>query len=262
MPAKTTFTKNYTIFTYNSTPPHEIYRTFAADFLLLMFSEHFLINNILTNSKIFTAMKKIKLFSLFAAILFAGSVMATPTTIFDASDAGWVAEGVNLTTGATTVGDVTWYGRSSAAISSNTLDFSDGVQWTAYLKFGGNSTFKSGSTLAGVFTYTPAVAGTLKVYTTGGSDSSRKLYVSQSISTTNRDTETAIATADGSNKAASIAIASVNAGEMVYIWSDNNMYVYGITFEETAPITEPWVSFSEESVTLAVTPTLIQQQKK
>ena len=81
MPTKTTFTKYYTIFTYNSTPLHEVYRTFAADFLLLMFSEHFLINNILTNSKIFTTMKKIKLFSLFAAILFAGSAMATDVTV-------------------------------------------------------------------------------------------------------------------------------------------------------------------------------------
>ena len=207
-------------------------------------------------------MKKIKLFSLFAALLFAGSAMAATTTIFDASDADWSASGVNLTTGPTIVGDVTWYGRSSAAISSNTLDFSDGVQWTAYLKFGGNSTFKSGSDLAGVLTYRPAVAGTLKVYTMGGGDSARKLYVSQSISETNRDTKTAIAYADGSNKAASIAIASVNAGEMVYIWSDQNMYVYGITFEETAPITEPWVSFSEESVTLAITPTITTATKE
>ena len=40
------------------------------------------------------------------------------------------------------------------------------------------------------------------------------------------------------------------------------MYVYGITFEETAPITEPWVSFSEESVTLAITPTLTTATKE
>ena len=48
-------------------------------------------------------MKKIKLFSLVAAALFAGSTMAQTTTIFDASDAGWSATGVDLTTGATTV---------------------------------------------------------------------------------------------------------------------------------------------------------------
>lgn len=156
------------------------------------------------------------------------------TTIFDASNTGWSAEGVDLTTGATSVGDVTWYGRGSAAISSNKLTFSDNVQWTAYLKFGGGSTFQSNKTLAGVFTYTPTTAGTLRVYTKGGGDSARKLYVSQSISETNRDTQTAIATADGANKAASIAVASVKADEMVYIWGDNNMYVYGITFEATA----------------------------
>ncbi len=199
-------------------------------------------------------MKKIKLFSLVAAALFAGSTMAQTTTIFDASDADWTATGVNLTTGATTVGEVTWYGRSSAAISSNTLKFSDDVSWTAYLKFGGGSTFKSGSDLAGVFTYTPAVAGTLKVYTKGGGDSARKLYVSQSISSTNKDTETAIATADGTSKAANIAVATVAAGEMVYIWGDNNMYVYGITFEASAPVSDPWIAFSKEEVSLKVTP--------
>ena len=199
-------------------------------------------------------MKKIKLFSLVAAVLFAGSTMAQTTTIFDAANDGWKATGVDLTTGATTVGEVTWYGRSKAAISSNTLEFSDGVSWTAYLKFSGGSTFQSNKDLAGVFTYTPAVAGTLKVYTKGGGDGERKLYVSQSISTTNRDASTAIAEADGTLKAANIAVASVAAGEMVYIWGTDNMYVYGITFEASAPVSDPWIAFSKEEVSLKVTP--------
>ena len=199
-------------------------------------------------------MKKIKLFSLVAAALFAGSTMAQTTTIFDAADDGWKATGVDLTTGATTVGDVTWYGRSKAAISANTLEFSDGVSWTAYLKFSGASTFQSNKDLAGVFTYTPAVAGTLKVYTKGGGDGERKLYVSQSISTTNRDASTAIAEAIGTSKAANIATASVEADKMVYIWGTDNMYVYGITFEASAPVSDPWIAFSKEEVSLKVTP--------
>ncbi|MGN0235998.1 MAG: hypothetical protein ACI4BD_06800 [Paludibacteraceae bacterium] len=38
------------------------------------------------------------------------------------------------------------------------------------------------------------------------------------------------------------------------MWADNNVGVYGITFEAAAPVTEPWVEFSKESVSLKVTP--------
>ena len=205
-------------------------------------------------------MKKINL--LLLATLLAGTCMAAATTIFDPSDAAWSADGVNLTSGATTVGDVTWYGRGSAEIKANSLTFEDGVAWTKYLKFGGGSTFKQGSDLAGVLTYTPKEAGTIKVYAKGGGDSARKLYVSQSITTTNRDVSTALASVDGANKASGIAVASVKAGEVVYVWDDNSMLIYGITFEASAPVTEPWVEFSKEEVELAVTPFAASDEAK
>ena len=205
-------------------------------------------------------MKKINL--LLLATLLAGTCMAATTTIFDPSDAAWSADGVNLTSGATTVGDVTWYGRGSAEIKANSLTFEDGVAWTKYLKFGGGSTFKQGSDLAGVLTYTPKEAGTIKVYAKGGGNSARKLYVSQSITTTNRDVSTALASVDGENKASGIAVASVEAGEVVYVWDTDNMLIYGITFEASAPVTEPWVEFSKEEVELAVTPFATSDEAK
>ena len=131
-----------------------------------------------------------KIFTLIAAALMAVSASAQ-TTIFDAANAGWAATGVNLTTGTTTVGDVTWYGRGSAAIQTGNKTFSDNVKWTARLKFGGNSTFKDG-TLAGVLTYTPTKNGKIKVYCVGGGSGDRTTYISQSITTTNRDESTAI----------------------------------------------------------------------
>ena len=205
-------------------------------------------------------MKKINL--LLLSTLLAGTCLAATTTIFDPSDAAWSADGVNLTSGATTVGDVTWYGRGSAEIKANNLTFEDGVAWTKYLKFGGASTFQQGSDLAGVLTYTPKEAGTIKVYAKGGGDSARKLYVSQSITTTNRDVSTALASVDGTKKASGIAVASVEAGEVVYVWNDNSMYIYGITFEASAPVTEPWVEFSKEDVELAVTPFAASDEEK
>ena len=117
-------------------------------------------------------MKKIKLFSLVAAALFAGSTMAQTTTIFDASDAGWKADGVNLTTGATTVGNVTWNGRKSAAIETGSKKFEDNVEWAARLKFGGKSEIAT-SKMAGVFSFDVEKAGTVKVYCVGGGYGSR-----------------------------------------------------------------------------------------
>ena len=206
----------------------------------------------ITNSKIFTTMKKIKLFSLVAATLFAGSTMAQTTTIFNASDAGWSATGVDLTTGATTVGKVTWNGRKSASIADGSKTFEDNVEWTARLKFGGKSEIST-SKMTGVFSFDVEKAGTVKVYCVGGGSGDRTTYISQTITSTTNDATTAIGSFKSTDQVIGIATAQVEAGA-VYVWADNNVGVYGITFEASAPVTEPWIAFSKEDVSLKVTP--------
>lgn len=198
-------------------------------------------------------MKKIKLFSLVAAALFAGSTMAQTTTIFDASDAGWSATGVDLTTGATTVGNVTWNGRGDAEIATGSKTFGDNVEWTARLKFGGKSTFSTSKTMSGVLSFNVEKAGTVKVYCVGGGKGDRTTYISQTITSTTNDATTAIGSFKSTDQAIGIATAQVEAGA-VYVWADNNVGVYGITFEASAPVTEPWIAFSKEELSLKVTP--------
>ena len=189
-----------------------------------------------------------KIFTLIAATLMAVGASAQ-TTIFDAANAGWAATGVNLTTGTTTVGDVTWYGRKSAEITTGNKTFSDNVKWTARLKFGGNSTFKDGSTLAGVLTYTPTKNGKIKVYCVGGGGGDRTTYISQSITTTNRDESTAIGSFKSTEQAIGIAEATVEPNKTVYIWADNNVGIYGITFEEVAVVAvDPVFSLTKTSI--------------
>ena len=176
-----------------------------------------------------------KAFLLLALVGGASNAWADPVTIFDAAAAGWAAGGVDLTTGTTTVGDVTWNGGGSASIASGSATI-DGVSWTSRLKFGGKSTFKSGSTLARVLTFTPSVAGTVKVYGVHGSDSgTRTFYISQSITSTDRDVSTALGSyACTAENKSGVATAVVEKDKMVYIWADNNIGIYGVTFEETA----------------------------
>ena len=172
-----------------------------------------------------------KIFTLIAMALVA-VIANAQTTIFDAAAADWAS--VDLTTGTKTVGDVTWYGGGSASIASGSKTFADEVQWTARIKFGGKSTFKSGSTLVRVFTFTPTKSGKVKVYCVGGGAGDRTTYISQSITSTDRDTETAIGSFKSTDQAIGIAEATVEAGAMVYVWADNNVGIYGITFEEVA----------------------------
>ena len=197
-------------------------------------------------------MKKIKLFSLVAAALFAGSTMAQTTTIFDASDTGWTATGVDLTTGATTVGNVTWNGRSKASLAEGSKTFEDKVEWTARLKFGGKSEIST-SKMTGVFSFDVEKAGTVKVYCQGGGGGDRTTYITQTRTTTTNDITAAIGSFTSKEQAIGIATAQVEAGT-VYVWADNNVGVYGITFEASAPVTEPWIAFSKEELSLKVTP--------
>lgn len=163
-----------------------------------------------------------------------GKSWGAPTIIFDAAASDWSS--ATLTSGSTTVGDVTWYGRNSAEILDDSHNFSDGVNFTKYLKTGGSSTIKTGSDLAGVLAYTPTSDGTIKVYLKGQGKTSRNLYITQTITSTNRDATAAISSAiggDGSSALYAIAEAYVEADKTVYIWIDNGMLIYGMTFEES-----------------------------
>ena len=178
--------------------------------------------------------------------------MAQTTTIFDASDTGWTATGVDLTTGATTVGNVTWNGRSKASLAEGSKTFEDKVEWTARLKFGGKSEIST-SKMTGVFSFDVEKAGTVKVYCQGGGGGDRTTYITQTRTTTTNDITAAIGSFTSKEQAIGIATAQVEAGT-VYVWADNNVGVYGITFEASAPVTEPWIAFSKEELSLKVTP--------
>ena len=188
-----------------------------------------------------------KLFTLLTLLLAtvgggATSAWADAETIFDAAADGWSAGGVDLTTGTTTVGDVTWYSGGNSSIDNGATV--EGITWGKRLKLGGSSTFQSGKTLVRVFTFTPSSAGKVRVYCTHGSSSgTRTTYISQSITTTKNDITTALGSfaATPENKSG-VAEADVEADEMVYVWADNNVGIYGITFEAAgaaAPVFSP-----------------------
>lgn len=158
------------------------------------------------------------------------NVWGAEVTIFDASDPGWTADGVDLTTGTTTVGDATWYGGGNAAIDKGGTV--SGKIWSKRLKFGGKSTTQSDKTLVRVIKFSVVSAGTVKVYAvTGSSGKDRYVYVSQSLSTTTLDES--VAKAKQNTNPASVATASVVAGD-VYVWANDNIGIYGITFEASS----------------------------
>ena len=162
---------------------------------------------------------------------------AQTTTLFDAADANWSAY-TKYASENVTYGGVTWHFGSSASYASGSSTIA-GVSWDGRVKLGGSSTFKTGSTLARLFTFTPASAGVVKVYCVHGSDSgTRTTYISQSITSTNKDTETALGSYAATPEAKSgVAQATVEAGKMVYVWADNNVGIYGITFTPSATYT-------------------------
>lgn len=175
-------------------------------------------------------MRMKKIFTLIAMALVA-VIANAQTTIFDAAAADWAS--ADLTTGTTTVGDVTWYGGGNASIDGGATV--EGVTWGKRLKTGGGSTFKTGS-FGRVLTFTPAKAGKVKVYGTHGSSSGdpRTIYISQSVTSTNRDESTSLGKYALPAGEKGIAEATVEAGVMVYVWADSNVGIYGITFEEVA----------------------------
>lgn len=175
-------------------------------------------------------MRMKKFFTLIAMALVA-VIANAQTTIFDAAAADWAS--ADLTTGTTTVGDVTWNGGGSASIDGGATV--DGVTWGNRLKTGGGSSFKEGK-LVRVFNFTPAKSSKVKVYCTHGSSSGnpRTVYISQSITSTDKDPSTVVGSKALEGGEKGVAEATVGAGEMVYVWADANVGIYGITLEDHA----------------------------
>ncbi|MGN0181344.1 MAG: Ig domain-containing protein [Candidatus Ornithomonoglobus sp.] len=136
----------------------------------------------------------------------------------------------------TTKDGLTYYGTGTYDATATT--FGD-VKYTARIKLGGKSTFQSNKTFSRVFEFTPSVAGNVKVYVTSGGSGTRTAYISQSVTTTALDTSTAISGTTGQtvsgvegqtdNKAV-VMTADVTENKPTYIWADNNVGVYAITF--------------------------------
>ena len=186
-------------------------------------------------------MKK-KLLTLMTLLVCAASgAWATPTKIYDG---GNLPASISTTAGeTTTIGAATantsavlWYGRGSASIDSNSATFSDAVSFSKSIKTGGKSTYKSGSSLAGVLTFTPSKDGILKVYAKGGGKE-RSLYVTQSAATSTENDATialtSVSLGDDKNGIQGIAEAFVEKDKQVVIYVTNGTYLYGMTFEES-----------------------------
>ncbi len=112
-------------------------------------------------------------------------------------------------------------GKSTAYDKGATVD---GIEFPNRIKLGGGSTFKEGSE-ARMFTYTPASDGTMTIYFVHGSPGStevRNLVVYQG------GFSTPIATVPSGD--AKSTVVNVTAGSTVYIGSDKNIGIYGITF--------------------------------
>lgn len=174
-------------------------------------------------------MKK-KLFTLLTLLLCltTGAWAGQTITLFDAVD----LDGKTLTSGAVVMDNSKWYGGGSAAVDGGKTI--SGVIWSKRIKFGGGSTFKSGSDFARVLEVTVPSAGTLNVYfLTGSNGKARYVYVSAAPSSTNRDTQTAVITESDSGDG-SVASGNVAAGTY-YIWCAENIGVYGVTLEKSGP---------------------------
>ena len=179
-----------------------------------------------------------KLLSLFALLvtIVIGAKAADATTVFDAADAGWSADGVNLTSGTTTVGLATVYGGGNMSIDNGKTV--EGVAWGKRMKFGGGSTFQKNKTYARVLELdlTSLGTGTLKIYmTTGSNNSERYVYVSKSgtETSTNRDDKTAIGS--GSDVAGgSVIDVDIDEATKYAIWVKENIAIYGVTFVPSA----------------------------
>ena len=202
-------------------------------------------------------MKKIKLFSLFAAILFAGSAMATDVTLFTTNFStadGWSTESIVTSSQTTNTKVIKGTTISFKGYKSSDLTVAVGKTETAdgTLTFTGNNLSASAGSASDANYYMAIpvsnVNGTLTVTTTGDA---AKWYYTYDDGNTGQVVARAQASANYTFTITGLKSSNVT----VYIGS-NAKKMNSITFTTPQLITEPWLSFSEENVKLSVTPNI------
>lgn len=176
-----------------------------------------------------------KFFTLIAMALMA--VNANSQKLWDLST--WETKDV---TAEVTDDGLTYYGESKSAYASGNATFTKGeasIKFTGRIKQGGASTFKTDS-YSRVFAFDAKKGDNVIVFGTHGSSSGdpRTIYLSQTASSTNRDTETAFAKIALEPSEKNFVEGTVPADGKVYVWTDNNNGIYaisvGYTFEQLA----------------------------
>ncbi len=149
------------------------------------------------------------------------------------------------------VDDLTIYGKmDSIATDKSERTFSDNTKLSGYIKTGGGSTIQkkdNTDTLQRVIAFTPTVDGNVTVYFRGGGSGNRSVYITQTVTATNRDTTNIIGSGTSSEQAVAMATttSTANADNPIYIYGDTSVLVYGIKF--TAASTDPTISVSGTS---------------
>ncbi len=188
-------------------------------------------------------MKIKKLLSLISAAAISASCFAGMAISANAADSITAATTWDMSawsdaavtgTSAVTIRNLTYYTDSKSGYASGDKEFTEAdgttTKWTGRVKLGGASTIKTDS-LIRVFAFTPGVSGTVTAYVQhGGSDGTRTVYLTQTLTATNKDTDAATAKVETVDGGIGILTGSVSANSTAYIWADANVGVYAIKF--------------------------------
>ncbi|MGN1240436.1 MAG: hypothetical protein ACI4TV_06145 [Paludibacteraceae bacterium] len=200
-------------------------------------------------------MKKIKIFSLFAAMLFAGSTMAADVTLFTTNFStadGWSTESIITSAQTTNTKLIKGTAISFKGYKSSDLKVTVGETETAdgTLTFTGNNLSASAGDASSANYYmaipVSGVNGSLTVTTTG--DATKWYYTYD-----DGDKGTIAARLQASANYTFTITGLTNSNVTVYI-GNNGKSIKSITFTTPQTITGPWLNFSEETVELNVTP--------
>ena len=126
----------------------------------------------------------------------------------------------------------------SKSSDSSAKTFEDESQYTDYVGTGGASGFQlkndAWNKLNRVFAFDVNANDVIKVYFCGGGTSNRSMYVSYNASTTDRDANTAFASATADGYTPTILTGTATTSGTVYLWCDNNVRVYAIKVKSGA----------------------------
>ena len=134
-----------------------------------------------------------------------------------------------------------WASGASSDIPSTSTDknvpaWADESTYDTYTGTGGSSNFqldsKTSTWKSGhpnrVWSFDVNADDAIKVYFCGGGTGSRSMYLSYNASTTNRDTNTAFASATADGYTPTILTGTATTAGTVYLWCDQNVRVYAI----------------------------------